>query len=292
MKKVQKCRDSMRPSNFLSPSSWKKRSATCPLLLAVAISSILADDAGIDLSMLPELMEGGAPGSPSPRCVSDGLIGIVRGKSASTTNHVQSVLRSHFISLRTEIIAAPSDILDWEMFGKARTPGRGMLDHVTCGAPGKVRDQLARSSVVVMLDASALPYVPALRPGVESMLDGHDELLVSQNALPQELVLIESGWQIKAGSPEAEVYQRSEHSFYKALGTGRGMHRSLETVVSAALTKVMGWRRKFLGAEGCTADDLLTLPRYRLMHLGHTVRSPSACQSCNRSLCTTRRAYH
>jgi hypothetical protein len=260
-----------------------KRSAIRPLILAVAISSILADDAGIDLSMLPVLMEGGALGSLSPRCVSDGIIGIVRGTSVSATSHVQSVLRSNFISLRTEIIAAPSDILDWDTFGKAG-PRPWYADHVTCGAAGKVRDQLARSSVVVMLDASALPYVPALRPGVESLIVGHDELLVSQNALPQEIVLIESGWP-KAGSPEAilagePVYERSElehHSFCKALGIGRGMDRSLETVVSHALNKVMDWRRKFLAAEGCTADDLLTLPRYRLEHNGHTVGRFSAC---------------
>ena len=153
----------MRSSNFLSPSSWKKRSATCPLLLAVAISSILADDAGIDFSMLPELMEGGAPGSPSPRCVSDGLIGIVRGTSVSATSHLQSVLRSHFISLRTEIVAAPSDILDWDMFGKDRTPAVVRRScHVRCCRQGE------RSACALFCGGHVGRICPALRTSVKA----------------------------------------------------------------------------------------------------------------------------
>jgi hypothetical protein len=235
------------------------------LLLSLAVSSSLADDTDIDFSMLPELMKG-AQGSLSPQCVSDGIIGIVRGTSASATTHVESILRSNFISLRTEIIPAPSDILDWDILGRLRTPGRDVLDHDESCAAATVRDQLARSSVVVMLDASAMPYIPALRPGVVSLRHEHDKLLVSQNALPQELVLIESGWSHSGLRMTFADDPDSEHSAYLA-----GMDRSLEKVVSDALKRGIVWRRKYVGVEECTADDLFTLPRYRLPHFGHTV---------------------
>ncbi len=112
---------SRRSSTFISLSAWKKHLVTRPLLsLLLALSCTLGDDSElVDLSMLAESVVGVLV-SVGPQCVSDGIIGIVSGTSASAADHAASVLRSSFISLRTEIIAAPPDVLDWAMFGEVR----------------------------------------------------------------------------------------------------------------------------------------------------------------------------
>ena len=101
-------------------------------MLFLATSGILADDSESADSYVSALHESLADAfhSLDPRCVSDGIIGIVSGNSASETDHVASALRANFISLRTEIIAAPRDVVDWDLFDD-------------------VRSQLKRSSVLV-----------------------------------------------------------------------------------------------------------------------------------------------